>query len=41
MQGTQITLVVCNVYNYKNSYAQYTQTKTTVTFTVTNKKKIN
>ena len=27
MQRTQITLVVCNVYNYINSYAQCPQIK--------------
>ena len=40
MQGTQITLVVYIVGNYINSCPHCTQIKTTVTFTVTNKKKI-
>jgi len=40
MQRSQNKLVVCNVYNYKNSCTHCTQIKTTVTFTVSNKKKI-
>jgi hypothetical protein len=41
MQGSQITLDVYNVYNYKNNYAHCTQIKIAVTFTVTFKNKIN